>query len=1016
MKSAVALHMSRAEAQDMIASAIDNAPDLVTAMESVGAMYGIPSSNILTSPTEKGVKVVGDTIICSPDAPARGNTNTVVRAISSVLDEISKRVDDKVNAIQADNVKQGEHDATLLQRTDPSKGKVVMTDKDANGDPVIVYDSGIIDCANNEAGRAKAMEIRSRENIPAMDPLKKDSPSYFNDEDDVRNGVDMECDQPIQLREYSIAEQADIHQDILDAIGHFGDTRNLGFDIFTAHGFGCVAPMPEPYQESDEASKVDATSLKHMKFDNKYILEAIKCFNKARANQPDVKRAVDLDYKVLVNDPDFKKGIDCIDKQFDCKLGIKWALGKKEESYAGTYGYETEISDKITVSKSKGFQLHRMPIWLGIGQDGITKIIPDEPDMFGQAFTGIILHEIFHNIARACRFVNGQFITSLSVMIDAASVTRNPKSRRKIVEAYVDTLNAETKGKLSRVQRKLLVKNICTFVTKKSDSDLAAAYRSAVPSDQQSSVDRKANAEKELKAITGIYRDAYKQNEQRYKGLKTFKTVDIILGVFNAFTAILLHANPFGYAFGLLSVLFFLDAIWTDKMHKDITKLREQYKNTKNMEEYYCDLFADMYQVPVRFFNAGTYSKYTANEVSQKTLDDFADIEKLVYETLAFSTYPTYSERTFAGVKTAKKLLENKSIDPAIRKYCQWIVDNESNILNTNVEVNYNSHTFDPKEAEDLDEHLVSLVKNNKMTVTESYIEESYQEYNDWIEEGCVLDDYDSFIQEMFDLCGKIELACEMMENGYCDDTIFSESSSFKATGYKGESLMKRLLLFIPRLLAKLIQLIAHVIDNMVYKAAGGIQKLFISGNMYKINFNLPGIDAAIKSITNQLKVIEEFTSDASDVKSFVESIGRFDDPKYAKKLDEDVTVNYKEPVEIDGKDIVNCMTSIERVSRTEMMPTCKRITKHLKAIGVLRDVSDDSEKKVDNPKIRNGAKYIVDTINYAHAYYNCVFTFIKDTKKERINAKNETQSANSNKETIGDTDEKETKPKKKED
>ena len=155
MKSAVALHMSRAEAQDMIASAIDNAPDLVTAMESVGAMYGIPSSNILTSPTEKGVKVVGDTIICSPDAPARGNTNTVVRAISSVLDEISKRVDDKVNAIQADNIKQGEHDATLLQRTDPSKGKVVMTDKDANGDPVIVYDSGIIDCANNEAGRAK---------------------------------------------------------------------------------------------------------------------------------------------------------------------------------------------------------------------------------------------------------------------------------------------------------------------------------------------------------------------------------------------------------------------------------------------------------------------------------------------------------------------------------------------------------------------------------------------------------------------------------------------------------------------------------------------------------------------------------------------------------------------------------------------------------------------------------------------------------------------------------------------
>lgn len=1006
MKSAVALRMSRAQAQDMIASAIDNAPDLVTAMESVGAMYGIPASNILADPSEKGVKVVGDTIICSPSAPAHGNTNTVVRAISSVLDEISKRVDDKVNDIQSANIKQGEHDETLLQRTDPSKGKVVLTDKDANGDPVIVYDSGIIDCANNEAGRAKAMELRERENIPAMDPLKKNAPSYFNDDDDVRSGVDMECDQPINLQEYSIAEQADIHQDVLDAIGHFGDTRNLGYDIFTAHGFNCVVPMPEPYQEADEASNVDAASLKHMKFDNKYILDAIKYFNKARANQPNVKKSVDLDYKVLVNDPDFKKAIDCIDKQFDCKLGIKWALGKKEDSYAGTYGYETEISDKITVSKSKGFQLGRMPIWLGIGADGITKIIPDEPDLFGQAFTGIILHEIFHNIARACRFVNGQFITSLSVMIDAASVTRNPKTRRKIVEAYVDTLNAETKGKFSRIQRKLLVKNICTFVTNKSDAELAAAYRSAVPTDQQSHVDRKANAEKELKAITSIYRDAYNRNERRYKGLKGNKTVDIWFGVLNAIVAVLLHGNPFGYAFGILSVLFFLDAVWSNSLHKDITKLRDQYKNTKNMEEYYCDLFADMYQVPIRFFNAGTYSKYTANEVSQKTLDDFADIEKLVYETLAFSTYPTYSERTFAGVKTAKKLLENKSIDPAIKKYCQWIVDNESNILKTNVEVNYNSHTFDPKEAEDLDAHLVSLVKNNKMTVTESYyIQESYKEYNDWIEEGCVLDDDDLFIQEMFDLCGKIERACEMIENGYCDDTIFAESSSFKATGYNGESVIKRLLLFIPRLLGKLIQLIANCISNLMYKAAGGIQKIFISGNMYKININLPGIDAAIKSITNQLKVIEEFTSDADDIPSFVKSIGRFDNPKFAKKLDEDASVKLKENVELDGKDIVDCMTSIERISRNEMIPTCKRITKHLHAIGVLREVEPGAEKNVDKPEIKTGAKYVVNCINYAREYYSLVFAFITETKKERIKAKDELKAKKSNVETVNQSD-----------
>lgn len=989
MKSAVALHMSKAQAQDMIASAIDNAPDLISAMESVGAMYGIPPSNILANPSERGVKVVGDTIVCPPNITAQGNTNTIVRSISSVLDEISKRVDDKINDIQADNIRQGEHDEDLLRRTDPSKGKVVITDKDANGDPVIVYDSGIIDCANNEAGRAKAAELRARENMPTFDPLKKNAPSYFNDEDDVRSGVDMECDQPITLKEYSLADMTGVHQDVLDAIGHFNDTTTLGYDIFKAHGFDCVSPTTYTYQESDTKT-VNAEDLRHMKFDNKNLLEAVKYFNKARAKQP-AKRAVDMDYKSLANDEDFKKAIDCIDKQFDCKLGIKWALGKKEDSYAGTYGYETEISERVTVSKSKGFQLNRMPIWLGIGADGITKLIPDDPEVFGQAFVGIILHEIFHNIARACRFVNGQFITSMSIMIDSATKTRNPKTRRKIVEAYIDTLNVQCKGKISRTSRKHMVREICEFITKKSDADLASAYRAAVPEDQKADSNRSAKAENELRAITNIYRDVYNKNERRIKRMKGWVRHGVVGGLFFGVFAIIFHSSIAGWAFGTLSVIMLIDSMYINSNRNKINELRDQYKNTKNMEEYYCDLFAAMYQFPVRFFNAGTYSKYSANEVSQKTLNEFADIEKLVYESLAMSTYPTGSERTFTGVTVAKKLLESKNLDPAVKKYCQWIVDNESNILKTNVEVNYNSHTFDPKEAQDLDQHLLSLVKNNKMTVTESYVQESYNEYNRWLLDGCPIDDDDVYLQEMFNLCDKITLVCEMMENGYTDDTLFAESSSFKATGYKGESILKRIFLFIPRLLAKLIQTVTNVLANIGFAVGAGVEKIFVSGKVYKVEHDITMVDTAIQDLNNQLKVVEEFISQASDTASFIKAIERFNDPKYKESVQKIHKIltgeSVNKVIEIDGKDMVNCIRRIEKISRNELSPTASRITKKLKAIGAVSNEADDLGYKslIEDESAKNGTSYIISCINMAKAAYNIVNDILISTKKTRI-------------------------------
>ena len=80
-------------------------------------------------------------------------------------------------------------------------------------------------------------------------------------------------------------------------------------------------------------------------------------------------------------------------------------------------------------------------------------------------------------------------------------------------------------------------------------------------------------------------------------------------------------------------------------------------------------------------------------------------------------------ERTYAAVKIARNLLKDeKNLDPAVRKYAQWIIDNFSNLEKANIDKIYNKTTFDPKEAEDLDKHLQELIKDNNVVLTESFV------------------------------------------------------------------------------------------------------------------------------------------------------------------------------------------------------------------------------------------------------------------------------------------------------
>ena len=87
------------------------------------------------------------------------------------------------------------------------------------------------------------------------------------------------------------------------------------------------------------------------------------------------------------------------------------------------------------------------------------------------------------------------------------------------------------------------------------------------------------------------------------------------------------------------------------------------------------------------------------------------------------ASYPTMMERNYTGVRIAKNLLENgDDLDPSIKKYCQWIVDNFSSTLDTDIGEIYNQNTFDPKTADDLDTHLQQLIDKNSIVLSESFV------------------------------------------------------------------------------------------------------------------------------------------------------------------------------------------------------------------------------------------------------------------------------------------------------
>ena len=716
---------SNTDAAARVNKAISESTNLIKALESVGAMYGIPATNIISDDAAKSIKVVNDNIIAPPLPNPIKYNKPIIQAIGGVLDYISQRIDDKLNDYQMDNIQNGRV-ADLMKNADPAKGKCIGVYDDDEGGQILAYDTGIVDAPNTPAARMKIAELRANETIPAFDPSANrpsDVPglSYFTDEDDIAADVDMSATSDGNPDEVT-TECNDVAKKIQESAYHvnlcskYGNTTHLGYDMLQRHGFDFVKPMDsivmESKTEDDEddkknsKKKVRTSDIKYLKFDNKEILKAVEYFNKAREEQENAKK---MKLEEFVNDPNFEKGITCLNKQFDCRINLRFmkTRGGIYEN-CGTEVWD-EIKKKLTISKSKGFQLGGLPIDIFVHNHFFESSAPKEIELFGQNMVSVICHEIFHNISLVMRMENARNNMSLAMTLNLAASAKTVKEKRIIITNYVDTMENICGNKLfNKMAKRKLIKSLTAL----------------------SMVANSSKASKEIKDATANGNDPDKYIDdlikRHKKALKQFRTPSAGFYIFGSLVTagciiggILGPANlliPLATA-GIGAGLTTLSMVSYDVSIKSLNK---QYDSRRIYEEYYCDLFAGMYQLPVFFFVGN--KKYVANDFDQKKLNELADLERKLYKAI-YAKYPTDLERCHASVNIAKNLLEQKNLDPNVKKYCEWIVDNFSNVKNTNIDTMYNKTTYNPKEAEDLDKHLESLITDNNITLTESFIQ-----------------------------------------------------------------------------------------------------------------------------------------------------------------------------------------------------------------------------------------------------------------------------------------------------
>ena len=711
---------------------INECDKMITAVESVAAMYCVPSSYIVEDPFTDRMTVTKGHIIVPSNTTAKpsDNAKSIIQAVGAVLDYISQRADDKLDTFQANNIRDGINKDKINDVIDPTKGKVFASRIDGNGDPVVVYDDGSAQLSSTKEAQ------ETYDSIPNKPEFKNQNEyqGYFNDDDDIMKGITEEdVPEPTpedykntgstegsgpetevianDSNEMNVADAIKEAGYLLDAIGQRGNTRHLGYDIMQEQGFNFIKPCDffvESATKKKNKQAVGSIGIEHMKFDNTKLLKAIKLINDARKEQNGGKGKINLE--TLINNPKYQEAIDCLNDQFNARLNIRFLKGKELGNSEFTAVFN-DIKTHLVISKSKGFQLGGLPIDIFVTNTALDEDAPDDISLFGQHVVSVFCHEIFHNIMAVLKSKEAQFTATLIETMTLARDIPSASNRRKLITNFVNMTDEFGDMKLNIVTKRAMIKHLTYLSTIAHDEQAVREYEKAIKSKKVNGIDEEIKRME--KKIRKVKINTYGPTRYIIPAILTVATFSWVSST--AGTGLFpVACMAFGSAVGNLFGQGIVQAVEIDTIKK--------FKNgtIKNYEEHWCDMFAACYNLPVTFFMVGKPRTGVANDYALESLKRYDELERESRQ-LMMIKYPTISERNQAAVKYAKKTLDSKAkLDPAIKKYLEWIVSNYSKTLDMDIDEIYSKGTFDPKTAENLDGHIEKLIGSANINVTES--------------------------------------------------------------------------------------------------------------------------------------------------------------------------------------------------------------------------------------------------------------------------------------------------------
>ena len=474
------------------------------------------------------------------------------------------------------------------------------------------------------------------------------------------------------------------------------------------------------------------------KFKNKHIIKAIRHFNEAFKTIPiskDMKEkfkniketqskgrldllndvapseAYDSDFIktarnhfVNANGP-MEKGFQELQQQFDCKFKIYMA------SSQGTGTIIEKFSNsnigKLSISKEKGFQLGGLQISINLNVKQILGLVPSKPELFGQSLTAILLHEIYHNIVH---------------MID----TRNTNLHNDIKKTVADCANAKDRDSIVPKIKSFFSRFLKAFnIDKTQFNEQRAINRMYVLSKIQGNVGGMKKFQDDIKK--GVDPTLNEQELDEY--ISALQNVSAILNVTKVVqmvaTVCVILMAALGAAFGSTAVMIAgivgIAIMALGMLKKKVMSLLGV--NVHVREEYFCDLFAAMYKLPVHLSSFNRQIKL--NDINSNKVTKIRDLEHNI-DKRTKDPHPLTFDREVTSYKVAKQLLDSKQkMKPEIRNYLQYIVDLHDGIDKIdNPEDKRQKKKLDPESAKDLQKVLDDFVKKTGAPVTESFIDE----------------------------------------------------------------------------------------------------------------------------------------------------------------------------------------------------------------------------------------------------------------------------------------------------